>query len=58
MKGFLGFLTLALLLVFGIGLVTHYKGASSIINAGTGALATIFAAELGTVPRQQRAGGH
>ncbi len=49
---------MALLLVFGIGIVTHYKGATSVINAGTGALATIFAAELGSVPRQQRAGGH
>lgn len=48
MRGFLGFLTLVALLVFGMGLVTHASGTASIINSTGNGLVRLFGLELGS----------
>lgn len=49
-KGFLAFITLVALLVFGMGLVTHPSGTGQIINASSSGLVKLFSLELGVVP--------
>lgn len=50
MKGFLAFITLVALLVFGMGLVTHPSGTAQVVNAGSNGLFKLFSLELGQVP--------
>lgn len=50
MKGFLAFLTLVAMLVFGMGLVTNAAGTGDIINSASSGLVSIFSLELGKVP--------
>ena len=50
MKGFLAFLTLVALLIFGMGLVTNASGTGDIINSASSGLVSIFSLELGKVP--------
>jgi hypothetical protein len=51
MRGFLGFLTLVAMLVFGMGLVTHGKQTAQVINATGNGLVKLFTLELGKVPK-------
>jgi hypothetical protein len=50
MKSIIGFITLVAMLVFGMGLVTNYKGAVAILNASSNGLVKLFTLELGKVP--------
>jgi hypothetical protein len=50
MRGILGFLTLVAMLVFGMGMITNYKGSVAILNASANGLTKLFTLELGKVP--------
>ena len=57
MKGFLAFITLVALLVFGMGLVTHAADTGQLINASSTGLVKLFSLELGQVPTNTKAVG-
>lgn len=54
MGQFLGFLTLVAGLVFLMGLVTHPKGTSEVINSTASGITNLLTLELGQVPKTSK----